>query len=145
MDELDAQARRLRDFGLKVTEPRMRVLRLLRDSGQRHWTADDLHRALVAEHSDIGLATVYRVLTQLEQAGILQRSRFDTERAVYELASAEHHDHLVCVSCGRVEEFHDPDIERRQREIAAERGFELVEHTLALYGQCSKPGCRGRR
>lgn len=143
MDTLDTSARRLQALGLKVTVPRLQVLQLLRDSAQRHWAADDVHRALLEQSADIGLATVYRVLHQLEQAGIVQRSRFDADRAVFELASDDHHDHLVCIICGRVEEFHDAEIERRQFDVAAERGYVLLEHSLALYGRCNRPGCRG--
>ncbi len=131
----------LKQTGLKATLPRMRVLQLFQQGTRRHWAADDIYRALHETGADIGLATVYRVLTQFEQAGVLRRSRFDADRAVYELDDGAHHDHLVCLRCGRVEEFHDAEIEQRQRALAATRGFKLVEHTLALYGLCTKADC----
>jgi Fur family ferric uptake transcriptional regulator len=98
----------------------------------------------MAEHQDVGLATVYRVLTQFEQAGILKRSNFESGKAVYELDEGEHHDHLVCLQCGRVEEFYDPEIERRQQRIAKDRGFALQDHALALYANCTKTDCPHR-
>ena len=109
-------------------------------------SAEDVYRALMAEGSDIGLATVYRVLMQFEQAGLLTRSNFESGRSVFELNEGQHHDHLVCLTCGRVEEFYDPEIERRQRAVAQSHGFELQEHTLALYATCTKADCvhRGR-
>lgn len=133
----------LRSAGLKVTLPRLKILEMLENSPTRHLSAEDIYRQLMDGGEDIGLATVYRVLHQLEQAGIVQRSRFDADRAVFELASDDHHDHLVCIICGRVEEFHDAEIERRQFDVAAERGYVLLEHSLALYGRCNRPGCRG--
>ena len=138
----------LKNIGLKATFPRLRILDLFQKtqeaSGGRHMTAEDVYRALIAEGMDIGLATVYRVLTQFEQAGILKRHHFEADRAVYEYNEGEHHDHLVCLSCGRVEEFHDPEIESRQAAIAAERGFEIREHTLCIYAECTRPGCEHR-
>jgi len=136
MDELE----NLHRVGLKATLPRMRVLELIRSSPQRHLSAEDVYRRLLEEKIDIGLATVYRVLAQLEQAGILARSTFDTGKSVFEINEGPHHDHLLCVSCGRVDEFHDDAIERRQVAVAAARGFELQEHHLALYGLCAQ--CR---
>lgn len=135
----------LRSSGLKATLPRLKVLQVFRESTQRHLGADDVYKALLAEGSDIGLATVYRVLMQFVQAGLLERQHFEGEKAVFELNEGRHHDHMVCVRCGRVEEFVDAAIEQRQREIAAERGFELQEHALALYGICSRPECRRGR
>jgi Fur family ferric uptake transcriptional regulator len=136
--------RELKSTGLKVTVPRLKVLDLFQHSRERHLTAEDVYRRLLDEHSDIGLATVYRVLTQFEQAGLLVRHHFEGGKAVYELNEGGHHDHLVCLTCGRVEEFHDPDIEKRQGKIAADRGFELREHQLHLYADCVKPDCPHR-
>lgn len=132
----------LKDKGLKVTVPRMRILALFQKaamSDQRHLTADDVFSMLKAEGGDaVGLATVYRVLSQFEVAGLIRRHHFDAETASYELGEPDHHDHLVCVKCGHVEEFVDIDIERRQKEIADRYGFELAHHTLCLYGVCKK-------
>ncbi len=136
----------LKVSGLKATAPRLKILEIFQKRSNeaeatRHLSAEDVYRALVAEHVDVGLATVYRVLTQFEQAGLLVRRHFEAGRAVFELNEGPHHDHLVCLTCGRVEEFVDPQIEQRQKAIAAERGFELQDHSLALYGICRKPGC----
>lgn len=130
----------LRRLGLRVTPPRLKVLQLLRTRAQRHWTADQLYRELSSQGEEVGLATVYRVLGQLEQAHILRRSSFEAGKAVFELDDGPHHDHLVCVRCGRVDEFLDPAIERRQHQVAQEHGFDLVEHRLAMYGVCA--ACR---
>ncbi len=136
----------LKVSGLKATAPRLKILEIFQkrsmepDSG-RHMSAEDVYRSLVAEHMDVGLATVYRVLTQFEQAGLLVRRHFEAGHAVFELNEGPHHDHLVCLTCGRVEEFVDAEIEARQKAIAVERGFELQDHSLALYGVCRKPGC----
>ena len=134
----------LKSIGLKATVPRMTILDLFRKSATRHLTAEDVYRQLLAEHFDIGLATVYRVLTQFEQAGLLERHHFESGKAVFELKDGSHHDHLVCVECGRVEEFSDPEIERRQSRIAKERGFAVVEHALYLYCECLKTDCPHR-
>lgn len=134
----------LKNMGLKATFPRLKILDLFEKSDVRHLTAEDVYRALLAEGMDIGLATVYRVLTQFEQAGLLERHFFESGKAVFEINRGKHHDHLVCVDCGRVEEFYDPEIERRQNEIAAERGFAIQEHALYLYASCSKPNCPHR-
>ncbi len=125
--------------GLKATTPRIKILRIFQQRGQRHWSAEEVYHALMAEGADIGLATVYRVLMQFEQAGLLSRRHFETGKSVFELNEGDHHDHLVCLRCGRVEEFCDPQIEARQELIAEERGFRLQAHALALYGLC--PGC----
>jgi Fur family ferric uptake transcriptional regulator len=116
----------------------MRVLELIRSSPQRHLTADDIYRLVLDEKMGIGLATVYRVLGQLEQAGILTRSTFEAGKAVFEVNEGTHHDHLICIACGAVDEFHDRAIERRQLAVAAEHGYELQDHSLALYGLCPK-------
>ena len=139
------RAEELKSSGLKATLPRLKILEVFERSSRRHLAAEDVYRALLAEGADIGLATVYRVLVQFEQAGLLRRSNFESAKAVFELDRGEHHDHLVCLSCGLVEEFYDPEIEKRQREIAAARGFELQDHSLALYAPCSKASCPNRR
>ncbi|MDQ2778347.1 MAG: ferric iron uptake transcriptional regulator [Pseudomonadota bacterium] len=135
------QVDELKSSGLKATLPRIKILEVFQHSDRRHLTAEDVYKALLAEHADIGLATVYRVLMQFEQAGLLSRSNFESGKAVFELNEGEHHDHLVCLDCGRVEEFYDAQIEQRQRAVTAERGFELQEHSLSLYARCVKPNC----
>ena len=138
----------LKSIGLKATLPRLKVLEIFQrsseDLGVRHMSAEDVHRALMAEHIDVGLPTVYRVLAQFEQAGLLARNHFEGGRAMFELNEGAHHDHLVCLTCGRVEEFVDTEIESRQHRIAVERGFKLHGHALALYGDCTKPNCAYR-
>jgi Fur family ferric uptake transcriptional regulator len=134
----------LKDIGLKATLPRRKILELFEASKVRHLSAEDVYKALIAEGIDIGLATVYRVLTQFEQAGLLSRQNFEAGKAVFELNQGGHHDHLVCLQCGRVEEFYDGEIEKRQ--VARQRGFQLHGHSLALYADCVKKDCphRGR-
>jgi Fur family transcriptional regulator, ferric uptake regulator len=134
----------LQSIGLKATGPRMKILELFQTAKQRHMSAEDVYRELLGEQQEIALATVYRVLTQFEQAGLLKRSNFDSGKAVFELNEGSHHDHLVCLQCGRVEEFYDADIERRQRSVAKERGFDLQDHALALYANCQRPNCKNR-
>jgi Fur family ferric uptake transcriptional regulator len=134
----------LKGTGLKVTVPRLRVLDLFQHSDTRHLTAEDVYRKLLGEHSDIGLATVYRVLTQFEQAGLLVRHHFEGGKAVYELNEGKHHDHLVCLQCGRVEEFYDSEIEKRQQRVARDRGFAIHDHQLYLYADCIKVQCPWR-
>ena len=136
----------LKSMGLKATIPRLKILALFEKSDVRHLTAEDVYRLLLAENLDVGLATVYRVLTQFGQAGLLERHYFESGKAVFELSPGQHHDHLVCTDCGRVEEFYDAEIERRQTKIAKERGFVIREHALYLYAECAKPECphRGR-
>jgi len=135
----------LKNIGLKATLPRLKILEIFQNSSVRHLTAEDVYRHLLQEELDIGLATVYRVLTQFEQAGLLSRSNFESGKAVFELNEGTHHDHLVCLDCGVVEEFYDAEIERRQQLIAKERGFELHEHALALYGSCRRENCPNRK
>ncbi len=135
----------LKESGLKATLPRRKVLELFEHSKVRHLSAEDVYKSLMAEGIDIGLATVYRVLTQFEQAGLLSRQHFETGKAVFELNQGGHHDHLVCLQCGRVEEFYDAEIEQRQAEVARKRGFELKGHSLALYADCTKPDCPNRK
>jgi Fur family ferric uptake transcriptional regulator len=134
----------LKSSGLKATLPRIKILEVFQRTAQRHMTAEDVYKALLQEDADIGLATVYRVLMQFEQAGLLSRSHFESGKSVFELNEGQHHDHLVCLSCGRVEEFYDPEIEKRQRAVAAARGFELQDHALSLYAVCTKPECPHR-
>ena len=129
----------LKSTGLKATLPRLKILEIFQGGKQRHMTAEDVFRVLLDERSDIGLATVYRVLTQFEQAGILLRSNFESGKAVYELNEGQHHDHFVCTSCGKVEEFYDPEIEKRQQMIADQMGWSIQDHAMSLYGQCA--GC----
>jgi Fur family transcriptional regulator, ferric uptake regulator len=134
----------LKSSGLKATLPRIKVLEVFQKSDQRHMSAEDVYKHLLAEGSDVGLATVYRVLMQFEQAGILSRNHFETGKAVFELNEGKHHDHLVCLDCGRVEEFFDAEIEKRQKAVAHGRGFELQDHALALYAVCTKKNCSYR-
>lgn len=134
----------LKSTGLKATLPRLKILEIFQKGEQRHMTAEDVYRTLLQEHSDVGLATVYRVLTQFEQAGILLRSNFEGGKAIYELNEGQHHDHLVCLDCGKVEEFFDAEIEQRQHTVAAKRGFAIAEHALSLYAHCTKKNCPNR-
>ena len=135
----------LKSSGLKATLPRIKILEIFQRSARRHMTAEDVYKALLTEGSDIGLATVYRVLMQFEQAGILSRNHFEAGKAVFELNEGKHHDHLVCLDCGRVEEFFDPEIEKRQNAVAHSRGFELQDHALALYAVCTKKACEHKK
>ncbi|MCB6184507.1 ferric iron uptake transcriptional regulator [Leeia sp. TBRC 13508] len=139
------KASELKGAGLKATGPRMRILELFEASETRHMSAEDVYRQLISEGDDVGLATVYRVLTQFEQAGILERHYFEGGKAVFELRPEGHHDHLVCVDCGMVEEFFDSEIERRQDKIAKERNFTIHSHSLYLYGLCKTCAEKPRR
>ncbi len=138
------QADELKSSGLKATLPRLKILDVFQQSELRHLTAEDVYKALLGEGADIGLATVYRVLMQFEQAGLLRRNNFESGKAVFELDGGKHHDHLVCLDCGRVVEFFDPEIEERQRQVATTRGFRLQEHALALYANCTTKDCEHR-
>ncbi|TXI94018.1 MAG: ferric iron uptake transcriptional regulator [Burkholderiaceae bacterium] len=135
----------LKASGLKATLPRLKILEIFQNSVVRHLTAEDVYKILLTENMDVGLATVYRVLTQFEQAGLLHRNHFESGKAVFELNEGSHHDHLVCLDCGKVEEFFDEQIEKRQHDIASERGFKIAEHALALYGNCTKENCEHRK
>ena len=135
----------LKEIGLKATLPRRKILELFEASKVRHLSAEDVYKALIGEGIDVGLATVYRVLTQFEQAGLLSRQNFEAGKAVFELNQGGHHDHLVCLQCGRVEEFYDAEIEKRQNQIARQKGFELHGHSLALYADCTKANCAHRK
>ena len=134
----------LKNTGLKATLPRLKIMEVFQGSSQRHMTAEDVYRILLQDRSDVGLATVYRVLTQFEQANILIRSHFESGKAVYELNEGQHHDHLVCLDCGRVEEFYDAEIEKRQHAVASAKGFSISDHALSLYATCTKNSCPHR-
>jgi len=135
----------LKSTGLKATLPRLKILEVFQTAKDRHMTAEDVFRVLLQDRSDIGLATVYRVLMQFEQAGLLTRGNFESGKAVYELNEGQHHDHLVCLDCGHVEEFYDPQIEERQQLVASSRGFTLQEHALSLYANCTRTDCANRQ
>lgn len=130
-------SKELRQSGLKATLPRLRILQLFHEGKGKHLSAEEIYRFLLDEKIDVGLATIYRVLMQFAEAGILNRRQFESGAAVFELNEGSHHDHMVCTQCGKVEEFIDTEIERRQEEIAKQRGFALHEHALSLYGLCA--------
>jgi Fur family ferric uptake transcriptional regulator len=127
----------LKQAGLKATRPRLMILQLLEDAEERHLTAEGVYRSLLDAGEEVGLATVYRVLTQFEQAGLVKRHHFDGERAFFELDENKHHDHMVCMRCGRVEEFVNDEIERLQQEVAKAHNFRLTDHRMELYGLCA--------
>lgn len=131
----------LKNAGLKATLPRLKVLSLFENSKERHLSAEDVYKILINAGEDVGLATVYRVLTQFEQAGLLIRHHFESGKAIFELNGGSHHDHIVCVKCGRVEEFYDEEIEKRQKLAATERGFKMEDHALTIYGICDAQPC----
>ena len=135
----------LKTMGLKATLPRLRILSLFESSEVRHLSAEDVYKTLLNEGEDIGLATVYRVLTQFEQAGLLERHHFESGKAVFELNSDGHHDHLVCLQCGKVEEFFDEEIEKRQTRVAKDRGFAIRDHSLSIYADCTKTACPDKK
>ena len=132
---MSAENQELRKVGLKVTLPRVKILQLLDQSSERHLSAEDVYKALLEAGEEVGLATVYRVLTQFEQAGLVERHNFDGGHSVFELDSGEHHDHMVCISTGQVLEFHNDEIERLQKKVGDGLGFELTGHNLILYGK----------
>jgi Fur family transcriptional regulator, ferric uptake regulator len=134
----------LRKAGLKVTIPRLKILEILGTATPRHMSAEDIYKHLLESHEDIGLATVYRVLTQFEAAGLVSRHHFEGTTAVFELNEGEHHDHIVCLDCGKVEEFMDSGIEERQRAVASKLQFEIKDHSMILYGRCKRPNCPSR-
>ena len=142
---MDQETRELRKAGLKVTHPRMRILQIFEDSEARHLTAEDIYKHLLSHAEDIGLATVYRVLTQFEAAGLVARHHFEGTTAVFELNEGQHHDHIVCLDCGKVEEFMDSGIEERQHAVAKRLGFEISDHALILYGHCRKQNCPNQK
>lgn len=131
----------IRKAGLKVTLPRVKILEILEHNEDRHMTAEDVYKALLDKGEEIGLATVYRVLTQFEGAGLVARHHFESGQAVFELDRGEHHDHIVCLQCGRVEEFVNDTIEECQQKIATKHGFRIQDHSLIIYGNCTKKNC----
>jgi Fur family ferric uptake transcriptional regulator len=135
------ESNELRKVGLKVTLPRVKILDILESGSSRHQSAEDVYKALLDTGEEIGLATVYRVLTQFETAGLVTRHHFDEGHSVFELNEGSHHDHILCVKCGKVDEFVDEMIEQRQKDIASKLGYEMTDHCLYMYGICSK--CRG--
>lgn len=135
------ESKDLRDAGLKVTLPRLKILEMLENSKDRHLSAEEVYRGLMESGEEIGLATVYRVLTQFETAGLVIRHHFEGGHAVFELERGQHHDHVVCLRCGYVAEFRDEVIERRQRDKARELGFKLMDHSLIMYGECQQQDC----
>ncbi|MCX7249095.1 MAG: ferric iron uptake transcriptional regulator [Burkholderiales bacterium] len=134
----------LKSTGLKATLPRLKILEIFQGNARRHMSAEDVYRVLLEEGSDVGLATVYRVLSQFEHAEILSRSHFEGGKAVFELNAGQHHDHLVCLDCGKVEEFYDAEIEQRQHAVAATKGFAIADHALSLYAHCTTQACPHR-
>jgi Fur family ferric uptake transcriptional regulator len=143
--EADVESQDLRKAGLKVTMPRVKIMEILAVATAHHLSAEDIYKRLLDSNEDIGLATVYRVLTQFEAAGLVTRHHFEGGTAVFELNRGDHHDHVVCVDCGRVEEFSDPSIEERQGEAARRLGFSIADHSLILYGHCQRAECPHRR
>lgn len=132
----------LRKAGLKVTLPRVKILQLLENAEQHHMSAEDVYKALVEQGEDVGLATVYRVLTQFEQAGIVQRHNFENNLSIFEVMQDEHHDHMVCEACGKIIEFQNQLIEEEQHKVAAAHNFKLSGHSLVLYGLCDAEECK---
>ena len=137
---MGTDSQELKNAGLKITLPRLKILQLLESSTVHHLSAEDVYKLLLANGEEIGLATVYRVLTQFEGAGLVVRHHFEGGHSVFELSTDNHHDHIVCVKCGHVEEFHDDEIEERQRVVAEKLGFEMTDHNLNMYGLCQE--CR---
>lgn len=145
MPEMTTNSQQLKDAGLKITSPRTKILEYLKLPECQHISAEDLYKLLLEQGEEIGLATVYRVLNQFDDAGIVTRHHFEGGKSVFELAHQDHHDHLVCLDCGRVIEFHDDIIEQRQNAIAEAHGLELTHHSLYLYGHCNNPECVAKR
>lgn len=133
----------IREHGLKVTGPRMKILHLFENHPQTHMTADDVYRIILEENMNVGVATVYRVLSQFEEAGILLRHHFESGKAVYELNRGNHHDHIVCLQCNKITEFVDEDIERIQERVAEKNGYQIVDHAMYIYGMCAQ--CRDKQ
>ncbi|MBV1879952.1 MAG: ferric iron uptake transcriptional regulator [Pseudomonadales bacterium] len=137
-----AESQELKKAGLKITLPRIKILQILESSIERHLSAEDVYKVLLAKGEEVGLATVYRVLTQFEDAGLVVRHNFEGGHSVFEIASENHHDHIVCIKCGQVEEFQDVKIEERQKQVAKKLGFVLTDHDLNLFGYC--PACKSK-
>jgi Fur family ferric uptake transcriptional regulator len=138
------QNQELKKAGLKITLPRLKILEIMQDPDNQHIGAEDVYKILLEQGEEIGLATVYRVLNQLDDAGIIHRHHFEGGKSVFELSQKSHHDHLVCLDCGKVIEFEDPIIEKRQEDIAQDNGIELTNHSLYLYGRCQKENCENK-
>jgi len=143
-EEASMENQQIRKAGLKVTLPRVKVLQILENDPSQHMTAEDVYKRLIENGEEIGLATVYRVLTQFEAAGLVEKHHFESSVSVFELNRGAHHDHIVCTDCGHVEEFVDEVIEGRQQAIAHERGFGIKGHSLIIYGECQRPDCPRR-
>lgn len=139
---MPAESSDLKKAGLKVTLPRMKILQFLEHSPQKHMSAEEVYKSMLESGEDIGLATVYRVLTQFETAGLITRHHFEGGHSVFELDEGSHHDHIVCENCGRIEEFYDEVIEQRQKEIAKEHNFTITSHAMILYGRCDRKDCQ---
>lgn len=135
----------LRKAGLKVTLPRMKILEILEQSSQQHLSAEDIYRVLLDSDEEIGLATIYRVLTQFEGAGLVMRHHFEGGQAVFEIDRGKHHDHLICIKCGKIVEFVNSSIEEQQQKIAEDNGFKITDHSLIIYGDCNNPECESLR
>ena len=131
----------LKRAGLKATVPRLKILEILETSDTHHLSAEDVYRELLDSSDDVGLATIYRVLTQFESAGLVTRHHFESGHAVFELERGHHHDHIVCTQCGKVEEFYDQTIEDRQKSVVGKMGYEIQDHSLVIYGDCRKSNC----
>jgi Fur family ferric uptake transcriptional regulator len=140
-----SQSLDLKNAGLKSTLPRLKVLSLFENGNESHLSAEEVYKKLLASGEDVGLATVYRVLTQFEHAGLLVRHHFEGDKSVFELNQGKHHDHIVCLQCGKVEEFYDAVIEARQKKAAEERGFSVKDHSLYIYADCTNPKCKNKR
>jgi Fur family ferric uptake transcriptional regulator len=140
--EIALESQDLKKAGLKITLPRMKILQILEGNDKRHMSAEDIYKLLLESGDEIGLATIYRVLTQFETAGLVIRHHFESGQAVFEIDKGRHHDHLVCIKCGKVTEFVDETIEQRQKAIAEKHGFQLTDHSMILYGRCSSPKCQ---
>ena len=141
---MSADNSELKRAGLKATVPRLKILEMLESSDKHHLSAEDVYRELLEAGDDVGLATIYRVLTQFESAGLVSRHHFESGHAVFELERGHHHDHVVCVQCGKVEEFVDQTIEDRQKLVVGKMGYEIQDHSLVIYGNCRKQNCPGR-
>jgi Fur family ferric uptake transcriptional regulator len=131
----------LKKIGLKVTLPRLKVLNIFENNRDKHLSAEDIYKIILKSEEEIGLATIYRVLTQFEQSGILLRHHFESDKAVFELNEKAHHDHIVCLQCGFIKEFCDDEIEKRQNTIAEKNGFTIIEHALYIYADCNNKSC----
>lgn len=139
---MNTENKELRKAGLKVTLPRVKILQILENSDNKHLSAEDVYKALIGAEEDVGLATVYRVLTQFESAGLVMRHHFEGGHSIFELTSVDHHDHIVCNNCGKVEEFYDEVIEEQQEKILNPYFFEITDHSMYLYGICQE--CQGK-